>query len=364
MKLSIKRIGINVILAVLFATFIAPMIGISAPILAIGIFTVGTGSQVVFKPQSLNFGLYMALQTEAWVADIQETLFFENEFLNLAVDHSEYITDKTVHIPQSGGKPTVVKNRTEDVATLQRRTDTELTYSLDNYTTDPFLVKNVEDLQISYSKRQSVMGQHIATLGETLAVNTLQAWAVNASTTHVLRTEGAATAMLPNSTATGTRNLLTYKDFARAAAIMDLDKVPKIGRFAVVPTVMFYGLFDDKELLAHQARIGKDMLTAGVVAELFNFKIITRGEVVRYTNAGANNLRDSIAANAATDCAGVICFSRFMVTQALGSIMVYLNEGDAKSFGDIMSAEVNHGASVLRNANIGRVSIAQGYTAP
>jgi len=308
--------------------------------------------------------LNMALQTEVWIQDIQETLFYENEFIRLAVDHSSYVTNKTVHIPQSGGKPNVVKNRAENVATINRRADTELTYDLENYTTDPFLVKNVEDLQISYDKRQSVLGQHIATLRDVVATETLQKWAVTGSTSHVIRTTGADTAMMPNATATGKRLTLTPEDIARAAAIMDIDKVPTEGRFLIIPTAMFYGLFTQKELVDNQARVGKDMLEKGVLAKLFNFNIITRGSVVKYTNAAANSLRDANANDAATDCAGAIAFSRYSVSQALGEIMVYLNEGDAQSYGDIMSAEVNHAAHFMRPDNFGRVSIAQGYVAP
>lgn len=327
------------------------------------VFVLGTGSQIIFGASMEKGALYMALQTEVWVTDIMETLFYENEFLNLAVDHSAYVVNKVVHVPQAGGKPNVVKNRTEDVADLNKRTDTELIYSLDNYTTDPFLVKDVEDLQTSYAKRQSVMGQHIATIGDVIAVETLQKWAVNGSVSHVLRTTGAAEAMLPNSTASGTRNLLTFPDIARAAARMDLDKVPKAGRFGVIPTAMFYGLFQDKELVNQQANVGVDMLTLGVVAKLFNFNLITRGEVVRYTSAESNNIRTQSAANAATDCAGAVFYSRFMVSQALGEIKMYYNPGEARSYGDIMSGEVNHAANFLRTENVGRVSIAQGYNA-
>lgn len=366
-KLSISRIGLNVVLALIIGLVASSVMGAGLSMasgVGAGVFALGTGIQMAVGPTQPVGTLYMALQTEVWVADIMDTLFYENEFLNLAVDHSSYVVNKTVHIPQSGANPVVVKNRTEDVADIKRRTDTELTYSLDNYTTDPYLVKDIENLQISYDKRQSVQGQHIATIGDTIAVETLQKWAVSPSTTHVIRTTGAVTGMLPHATATGTRNLLLTNDFARAAAIMDIDKVPKAGRFSVVPTAMFYGLFNDSELVNQQALIGKDMLIMGVVAKLMGFNIITRGEVVRYTAATTNTIRAAAAAAAATDCAGAVCFSRFMVTQALGEVKVYYNAGEARSYGDLMSTEVNHGASVLRANNVGRVTIAQGYTAP
>lgn len=369
MKISLKRILVNIGLALIIGFATTTLIGSSLIVglgIAFAVFAVGTGVQLLFKPSTAGDTLYMALQTEVWVQDIMDNLFYENEFLNLAVDHSAYVSNKTVHVPQAGANPSVVKNRTTTLANIAVRNDTEITYTLDNYTTDPFLVKDVEELQISYNKRQSVMGQHVATLGDVIAVETLQKWAVDGSTSHVLRTTGAAAdgLALPNSTATGTRLILTFADIARAAARMDLDKVPKQGRFGVIPTAMFYGLFTDKELINQQANVGKDMLEMGVIAKLFNFNLITRGEVVTYTNVAANNLRAIGTAPAATDCAGAVFFSRFMVSQALGEIKMYYNAGEARSYGDIMSAEVNHAAHFLRTGNVGRVSIAQGYVAP
>lgn len=352
------------VLALFVGLFVGGAVGVNPMVASAVIFAGGTGAQLVFGNFAPNGVALMGLQTEVWVSDIKENLFFENEFLNLAVDHSAYLVNNVVHIPQAGANPTVVKNRTELVADLQQRTDTEITYSTDNYTTDPFLVKNIDELQISYEKRSSILGQHIAVLGDTIATNTLQKWAVNASTTHVLRTTGEDTGdEVLTQGATGTRKLLTKRDFARAAAIMDLQKVPKQGRYAVVPTAMYYNLFTDAELVANRARLNQDLIRMGVVGDLHGFKIIYRGEVVRYTGAAANNLRDTDAAPAATDCAGAICFSKFAVTQAIGEIMVYLNEGEARSYGDIMSAEVNQGAHFLRPNNFGRVTIAQGVGA-
>lgn len=357
-RLSLKKITFNMafafILGVLFAS----------PAFAVGVFAVGTGAQIVTGQNLFNGALAFALQTEVWVQDIQEQLYYGNEFLFLAQDHSEFIIHKTVHIPQAGGTPAVVKNRTAVNTDPIQRTDTEITYDLDNYTTDPILVKNIEDLQVSYAKRQSVLASHIATLSDTVATETLQKWAVTGSVTHVLRTTGAATGTLPHATATGKRLKLTKEDIALASARMDLDKVPSKERYAVLPAAMFYDLFTDSDLVRSRATISADMLAKGVIAELFGFMIIKRGEVVRYTSAATPSLRAANAAEAATDCAGAVCFSRYMTSQALGEILVYINEGDAQKYGDVMSAEVNHGAHFLRPNNIGRVSIAQGYVAP
>jgi hypothetical protein len=365
-QLSISRVMTNGFLALVFGVLAAVILPVS-PLLAAGVlFGVGTGGQILAGAQNFNGVVSMALQTEVWVSDIQEQLFFENEFINLAVDHSSYVSNLTVHVPQAGAVPTVVKNRTAIETTPVQRADTDLTYSLDNYTTDPIVVKNLEGIQVAYDKRASVLSSHIAALNEKIAMETLWSWAVTGAASAVLETSGtgAAGLTLPHATATGTRLALTVDDLARVAATMDLQKVPKQGRFIVIPTCMFYGLFSDTQLLQAKASLGEDIQKMGVIMQLFTLNIIVRGEVVRYTNAATPTLRLQTAAEAATDCAGAVAFSRFFVSQALGSILVYLNEGVAKSYGDVMSAEVNHGAAKLRTDAKGIVCIRQGYVAP
>lgn len=364
MKLSLTRVLINAALSIVIGSFAAATTGVSALLVSLVVFALG------FIPkQRKGVTANAGLLTEVWVADIKENLFFENEFMNLAVDHSSYIGNKIVHIPQAGVNPNVKKNRAELVADLAQRADDVISYQIDNYTTDPWLVKDVEELNISYSKRQSLMGQQVATLGDVIAESTLINWAATGE--YVLRTTGDTvdlaeySEVAANSTATGSRKLLTVRDFARAAAKMDIDKVPKQGRYAILPTALYYNLFSNEELIANRARLGKDEITMGVVGDIHGFKIIYRGTVLTYdADATANNVIVPDATTGvkpldATDCAGGLFFSKFAVTQALGEIKVFYNAGEARSFGDIMSAEVNHGAHFTRPNSWGRIGIAQ-----
>ena len=44
----------------------------------------------------------MALQVEIWVKSIIEGLFANNTFAARSVDHSEFVNEKTVHVPNAG----------------------------------------------------------------------------------------------------------------------------------------------------------------------------------------------------------------------------------------------------------------------
>lgn len=304
----------------------------------------------------------MGLQKEIWIQDIKETLFQGSEFIMAGTDHSAFVSNKTVHIPQSGSAPAISKNRSSLPGTIAQRTDTELTYSLNEYTTDPVLITDLDELQTSYAKRQSVMAQHQNVLNERMGDETAYEWAVSGDATLVLRTTGGATSSLPNATATGTRNLITQKDVARLAEKLDKDNMPKGDRFLVLPVQMYYELFGIDSLIRRDYGAVGD-LVKGVVNELFGFKIFVRPNVVQYNHVTAGVKKAVGSADATTDCLGAIAFHKSAVAMALGNIKVFADEDKPEYYGSVFSALVMHGAKNMRSDNKGLVALAQGYNA-
>ena len=79
----------------------------------------------------------MALQTQVWLKTLQENFFPDDSFVAKSEDDSQYVSHKTVHVPNAG-KPSGVKvNRTTKPASISERNDNELTYDIDELTTDP-----------------------------------------------------------------------------------------------------------------------------------------------------------------------------------------------------------------------------------
>ena len=101
----------------------------------------------------------MSLNKELWISEIQNQLFASNEFLKYSVDHSAYIDNITVHIPQSGVGGTVTINPTGGSFPLTgtKRTDTSLDYSIDKYSTSLTWIEDFDEQFISYSKFPAVL---------------------------------------------------------------------------------------------------------------------------------------------------------------------------------------------------------------
>lgn len=297
------------------------------------------------------------IRTEAFIADIKENLFDDNKHATLGINHSAFANNLEINVPQAGGNPTVELNRSSFPATIQERTDTNLQYTMGEFTTDPFKIPNKDVAELKYNKRQSIMRQHIDAINDRIGDVAGFNYATDTTARQVL-TSGAADALALAPSATGTRNAFTKEDLRKAAAIMDNDRVPKAGRTAIIDSDMYWQLFDD-DTMVNSRTIGAAKLPEGVVDRLFGFDIITRSKIVVFDNANAKKAVG--AAGAATDNLGAVCFQRNSISWAQTSINVMVRDEsmNPEYYATIMSALVRYGSSICRTDEKGIVSIVQ-----
>lgn len=303
----------------------------------------------------------MPIEVEIWRNDIVEALYKSNIFLNKRFVADEYVLQgKVVHIPQAGAASGVVKNRTSLPATVTKRTDTDITYALDEFTTNPILIPNIDTLQLSYDKRQSVMQNDIAGLVELVADWTLRSWAVSAAGS-ILRTTGAAvTATAPSGT--GNRKKFVKEDLKRAAVALNKQNIPKEGRIALFPSDLLGYLQDDADLIKRDVGAELDMKN-GVIMRLYGFDIMERSSTVLYTNAGTPVAKDPDAAGATTDNQSVLCWHPMSVEGALGMVDTFERLNDPQYYGDVYSFLLMYGGRIRRNDNKGVISIVEDASA-
>ena len=298
----------------------------------------------------------MALQTEVWAADIAANLFKDNEFIRKSKNDDAFVEDKIVHLNNSGTTPTVVRGRTTYPATITQRTDTETTYNLQEFTSNPTLITDVDAIEVNYEKRQNVLEEHIMTLKDALADYVPYAWCPTlgsniVATTGQNRTVGAATG------ATGTRKKFTKEDALEARRIMDRMNVPKTMRVLLLPSEFYNDLMTDSAVLT-AFNMNQGNLPEGVVSRIWGFDIMVRSTVAAAT-VTSNAVKDPVAATAATDNAMAIAWHPSAVRFALGDIKVYANEDRAEYYGSIFSAMVRSGASKARADQKGIVAIVE-----
>lgn len=309
---------------------------------------------------------------EVWIKDIQETLFKGNEFVNRSVNHSGYITGNgVVHIANAGASAGVQKNRATFPGTILQRTDNDITYVLSQYTTDPTIVTALDEVQIAYDKRMSVMGQNYALLGEVIGNQTAYAWAANIDSTRILRTTGSASTLSLSAGATGSRKQMIIADIRALKAKMDIEKVPTQGRVLLIPSDIYNNDLLSIPEVTNALAFGASQaaLPEGIVQRLLGFDIMVRPTVLQYSGGtGATQTLYAVdgsgnpTSSAATDNYGALAFSEMMVATAKGDISVaYRDKAEnPEYYGSIMSALVMHGARALRSDKVGVYALVQG----
>ena len=334
---------------------------IPAAIVLTAVVAIGQTAALSFSGIANHSGMaFMAIQREIWQTDIVEALFKDNQFLNFAVNEDQYVLQgKVVHIPNAGSRPGVKVNRTVVPATVTQRTDIDVTYSLDELTTDPVHIPNADMAELSYDKRQSVMADILSTIREVGADIMVYKWAASAANGGtIIRTTGSsAAAHLPS--ATGNRKLFTIKDLIAADKAMNKQNTPKQGRYAMFSADMLSQL--KEELTATQYRdftAGQDIAN-GIVGKMYGFNILERATTATYTHGTPATLKAYGAAAATTDCDSVICWQVNSVARAMGDVKFFEDTDNPLFYGNIYSALLRLGGRVRRNDGYGVVSIVQ-----
>jgi hypothetical protein len=299
----------------------------------------------------------MPVKNEFWVKYILNRFWKENEFLKHAFSEDEYVIGGAiVHLPQPGSPPTIVKNRSSFPATAVRRTDTDITYVLDEYTTDPTHIQDAEKKELSYAKIDSVFLDHVNGLSETVADDLIIKWASTASST-IIRTTGGYTAALVNGQI-GTRKVMVDTDLQQAKLAMNLQNVPKKDRFALLEDNMA-----DQLCTALGSTGYKDFSVfadpvEGTIGKLHGFKILTRSSVAMSSNADAVNALGAEVAE--DDNITSLLWQKDCVARAMGNVQLFQRQDDPLYYGDIYSALIRMGGRVRRPAGTGVIRLVQG----
>ena len=308
----------------------------------------------------------MALIKEVWIQDVQNALNQNADFLPFSTDHSAYIAFGTVHVPQSGANPTALVNPSSFPLTIGQRVDTELTYSLNQYALQPTLITNIDELQVSYDKRQSVIGQQMSTLTEVIGNVVANSWSASGAA-NIVRTTGTAGSSLAPS-ATGTRKAVTLLDISNMAKKLDKDNVPRVGRKLLMPADMFWELFTISEVVrASYNGFQANALASGVIAQIFGFDVLVRPTVAIYDNTGTPVLKTLTAGyytGAATDNLACIAWHPSYVSRGLGSMSPMYDSGSngngkPEYLGSLFNMEVMLGSAKLRSDLKGVVALVQ-----
>lgn len=291
----------------------------------------------------------MAVNKEMWRPDIIESLYKSNAFLLRSFNADDMVVGgRIVHIPQAGAPSSVERNRINLPAPIVKRADTDIVYVLDEYTSDPRLITDIDKKELSYDKRASVIREDTGKMMEVSGDNMLYNWSVNIpAASKVLTTGASATGTAPG--ATGNRKIITEADLRKAQLLLNNQNIAKEGRVMILPANFLDQLMSDNNLkYAFQQVID---LKAGQVGRLYGFDLYERSTVIVETTGGVVKLPEAASATDDNECA--VFYQENTVERALGDVDIFDNPGKAEYYGDVVSFLLRLGGRNRRLDNKG-----------
>ena len=309
---------------------------------------------------NLSVRLMMAVQTEVWENFIAENLFKDYPWIKRAKDRSDNVLNNAVvHIPQAGNKPNASKNRENYPIPVTKRNDTDVTYAIDEISTDATHIPEADKVELSYDKLGSVIQDHFGVLGEESARDILDRW-YPSNAANIVRTTGTDTAVYLNGQ-TGNRNKFMVADVQAAKTKLNLNTKKESGPRALIMTEEAYNQLKSDPLAKEKETMDSvgAVWSNGDLIKLEGFDIVRTDVTGRYDNTGTPVKKDYTADDAATDNDVMLAVDFRFVHFALGQVKFFETIGSAEYQGDIYSAQVRLGGRIERNDQAGVVAIVQ-----
>lgn len=322
----------------------------------------GAGGLLSLFGGASSGALNMGLQVEIWRDTIIGNLFADNSFLSKAVNADEYVSGRNVHIPNAGRPSKTEKNRTVVPAEAKKRDDKDVEYKMNEFTTDPIYIPNIETVELSYNKRESAISEDRAVLHEVVANDILLSWSPTKAS-NILKTSGSAVKSHLNGS-TGFRKSLTVSDFFRTMTLLNDKNVPQEGRYALLDAFMYSQLLNsmtDKDSTAFHAAAD---VKNGVVGQLATFNVMLRSKSLIYKTDGTPleweaDDEDNPQTFEATDNAGALFWYKKHVCRSIGEIKVFGSEDNPLYYGDIYSFLLRAGGTIMRADGKGVIAMVQ-----
>jgi hypothetical protein len=182
-QLSIFALAVNFLLAFVISIPLSGATGIDPFVSATGIVSATTAIQY-FAPEVFSGKLMMALQTEVWVPGIKENPVPDDSFVFQSTDMSEHVENNKLHLAEAGIEPSVHENYfegSENPLPIADISDIPNEVVLNTYSTDQTRHRDLQEVELQYNKKASVIKRHRSALAKNMSERTAFSWSPTAA---------------------------------------------------------------------------------------------------------------------------------------------------------------------------------------
>lgn len=280
----------------------------------------------------------MAIQKQIWITDLDRNQYKDIEWVGLGRNDDDKVDYKTVNLSESGAKPNVVMDRAVVPAQMVQRTDFPEKYDMHEFTSDPTLIRDIDEIEVSYDKRQDVLSDHKQTMAERIADYAASVYATGVTVVDTTGPEREAGGSL-----TGERHSLVSADLRRAFTMLNRRKISMVGRYLILDADTWSDILADPELKSRDYTEKVD-IEKGTIGTLFGFDVYSTAELGFYTPGTNVAIAPGavVPLNAERFC---LVVHRDYVRRANGETKVYENIDDATLYGSVFSAMKRFGCT-------------------
>ena len=276
---------------------------------------------------------------EIWTDVLLEGFIPDGAFLGRSRDLSEFVDYNTLHFAEAGADPKVLVNNTSFPVGTSQREDTPKEITLQTFDTENTVVRNIEEIESSYKKMESVIRSHRNALYKKCVGFAAHAWApqANAAATPVWAAEGAANKYGYKS--------VTFDMLYDMAAHFQSEDVPADSLVMVLHPYMLADLYKA------DAKQYKDMFATRKLAG-FDWYVSTATAKYNGTS-GEKTAYGAVAAD--TDAVSALFYCDQEVARAMGSVEMFYKEKSPEQRGDIVGFQQRFIAAPMRGKYIGAI---------
>ena len=277
--------------------------------------------------------LFAGIQKEIWTDILMEGFYPKGDFLSWSRDMSDLVEYDTLNLAEAGADPDLLIDNTVYPITAAPRTDVPKTIVLRTLDTNSTIVRNLEAMEVSYNKMDSVVRGHRNVLQKGSIQLAAHFWAPQANGTYT-----------PVIGATGDlyggKRRLTFEDILKLRAQMvnlDVD----INSLAIMLNPLH-----ESDLLYEDMKLYKDVIAAG---KIFGLTYFTNSQTPRFNAATGAKVAFQAVAAPTTDTISSFIWSKDEVMKADGSIDVFAKYKDPDQKGDVINFQKRFVALPFRN---------------
>lgn len=126
----------------------------------------------------------MGLEKQVWIADIQENPIPDNSFVFASEDKSEHVENNVLNLAEAGIEPTTYENffdgNPDAELPIANIEDIPHSVPLNIYSTEVTRHRKLEEVELQYNKRQSIINRHKNSIAKGLGRRAAHSWAPDA----------------------------------------------------------------------------------------------------------------------------------------------------------------------------------------